>query len=81
MKGKSSYLGALGVALVLALPATASAQTSRHAWCPSQAHADCGKPGKRPALVPDLTRPKVKPAQVRGHYGGEAWQSGSWQMS
>ena len=79
MKGKS-YLGALGVALVLALPAAASAQTSRHAWCPSQA-GNCGKIDTRPTLVPERIGPKAKPAQVRGQYGGEAWQSGSWQMS
>ena len=81
MKPKSSYIGVLGVALVLALPATASAQKSRHASCPSQASGQCGKVEKGPALVPERFGPKIKPTQVRGVYGGEAWQSGSWQMS
>jgi hypothetical protein len=81
MKRKSSYIGALGVAVMLALPATASAQKSPQSWCPSAARADCGKVGKRPTLAPGQIRPKIRPALVRGPYGGEAWQSGSWQMS
>jgi hypothetical protein len=87
MTGKSSTIGALAAALVLALPATALGQqsessTKRSAWCP-QASADCGKIGKRPARVPEQVapRPKLGPTQVTGPYGGQVFRSGSWLMS
>jgi hypothetical protein len=82
MKAKSTLIGALAVAAALALPATSSAkESSVYGWCPEAAGRDCGKIDKRPVLAPGQIRPKIRPALVRGQYGGEAWQSGSWQMS
>lgn len=82
MKRKFSFIGAFAVALVLALPAAASAkESSVYRWCPQAASADCGKVGKRPVLVPEQIGPKIKPTQARSPYGGDVWRSGSWMMS
>ena len=82
MKRKSSLIGAFAVAVALALPATSSAkESSVYGWCPEAAGTDCGKVEKRPVVVPERIGPKIRPSLVKGAYGGEAWQSGSWQMS
>ena len=82
MKRRSSLIGAFAVAVALALPAMSSAkQSSVYGWCPEAAATDCRKVDKRPVPAPGRIRPKIKPSLVKGVYGGEAWQAGSWQMS
>ncbi len=79
---RAPFVIALFVAVgVTSMPSTALAASARPAAsCPQQAGEPCPKVGKRPA-PPKQARPKVKPAQVNGPYGGPVWRSGPWLMS